>query len=384
MTLIILIILFLAVSGILEKRRHLNRIDQIPIRIHINGTRGKSLLTRMIVDLFRRAGWQVAGKVTGEQPQIFIPQSGWQPWKRLAPARIKEQMRFIRKIAPFRPTAMVVENMALAPENQHAAESFMIRSTLSVITNFRPDHQEVMGNEGGDVLSAIAHSVPIQGTVLLPQSEATPAFEKACANFKANLKTAAGCHPSSFPALPAFQSQFELLKAVRDHYHIPQDVFDQTIDDWQNRLKPENFLIPISTFQNKKYLVNLFTCNDVTSAELLIKNLEQSGVIYPPYEIVLTCREDRPLRTMAFIRWLLQSIEWKKLIIAGVIPRIPVRRLLDPRRNPARFVIFTKKIAPEKIIAELDSSIQFTFGLGNYVKTGEKILSYLQGSTDDN
>lgn len=383
MTLIILIIIFLVVSGILEKRRHLDRIDHIPIRIHINGTRGKSLLTRMIVDLFRHAGWQVAGKVTGEHPQIFILQSGWQPWKRLAPARIKEQMRFIRKMAPFRPAALVVENMALAPENQRAAESLMIRSTLSVITNFRPDHQEVMGIAASDATSAIAHSVPIQGTVFIPQSEATLAVEKACAHFKANLKTIAGCHRNFLPALPAFQTHFELLEAVRDLYHLPQDAFDQTINNWQNQLKPETFLIPISNFQTKKYLVNLFTCNDVISTELLIESLEQSGVIYPPYEIVLACREDRPLRTMAFLRWLIRSTEWKKIIIAGGTPRIPVRRLLNECRNRNRSAISFKKIAPEKIIAGLDPSIPFTFGLGNYVKTGEKILSYLQGSAHD-
>ena len=35
-------------SGFLESARHRRRLDQIPIRIHVNGTRGKSSVARLI------------------------------------------------------------------------------------------------------------------------------------------------------------------------------------------------------------------------------------------------------------------------------------------------------------------------------------------------
>ena len=45
---IILITISLVAYGIIEYRRHQNIIYEIPIRIHVNGTRGKSSVTRLI------------------------------------------------------------------------------------------------------------------------------------------------------------------------------------------------------------------------------------------------------------------------------------------------------------------------------------------------
>ena len=53
---VILIIICIALIlwlGIKEKNRHTNRLNKIPIRININGIRGKSTITRMIYSVLR-------------------------------------------------------------------------------------------------------------------------------------------------------------------------------------------------------------------------------------------------------------------------------------------------------------------------------------------
>ena len=50
---------------------HLRALNRIPIRIHVNGTRGKSSVTRLISAGLREAGFAVLGKTTGSDPRIL-------------------------------------------------------------------------------------------------------------------------------------------------------------------------------------------------------------------------------------------------------------------------------------------------------------------------
>ncbi len=363
--------------GILEKRRHQARLHNIPFRIHISGTRGKSLLVRMATDLFQQAGWAVAARVTGEEPMVFTPGKGWLPWWRRVPARIKEQMRFIRVATRESAPVVVVENMALRPENQYAAEAHMIRSTLSVFTNFHPDHQEVMGPADEDAAAALAFSFPKNGTVLLPEQEATPAIHARMNELGNRLVTV-----RSSPEIPAtshqiFGPHFSILKEIQKRFELPDKVFKQVAAEWQQRLRPENFLLPLPGVA-KRYFVDLFSCNDVTSARQIVTWLEEMGSIHPPYDTILACRADRPLRTRAFLEWLLPELGEGRVVLAGSCPLLLIRHLRRRFGVPAKASPIFTKIVPERIFHELADSTNTVFGLGNYVGSGEKILSYLK------
>ena len=65
MLLIIICVGLILWLGIVEKRQHSDRLEKIPIRININGIRGKSTITRWIYSILREDKYRVIGKRTG-------------------------------------------------------------------------------------------------------------------------------------------------------------------------------------------------------------------------------------------------------------------------------------------------------------------------------
>ena len=69
---LLVLIIFAAIAGVVEYARHQKRIYSIPIRIHINGTRGKSSVTRLVGAGLRAGGISTITKVTGTFPRLII------------------------------------------------------------------------------------------------------------------------------------------------------------------------------------------------------------------------------------------------------------------------------------------------------------------------
>jgi len=59
------------VAGYREWRNHLARLESIPIRIHVNGSRGKTGASRLIGAALRANGLRVVTKTTGKMPAII-------------------------------------------------------------------------------------------------------------------------------------------------------------------------------------------------------------------------------------------------------------------------------------------------------------------------
>src|SRR5512139_2374317 len=139
-----------------ERRARDRALAAIPIRIHVNGTRGKSTVTRLVAGALREAGIRTVAKTTGTAPRIILRDGSERPVRRRAPASIREQLWLLREAHRLGAEAVVVECMAVDPDLQAVCEAQMIRSTIGVVTNVRLDHAEAMGRTIDEVAQALA------------------------------------------------------------------------------------------------------------------------------------------------------------------------------------------------------------------------------------
>jgi gamma-polyglutamate synthase len=169
----------LIVLGIAERRARDRARAAIPIRIHVNGTRGKSTVVRLVAGALREAGVTTVAKTTGTEPRLILPDGRERVIRRRAPASVREQLWFMREAHTLGAAAVVVECMALDPELQAVSEQQMIGATIGVITNARPDHAEVMGSAVEDVAAALAETIPRRATLVVGTTGGADVLERA-------------------------------------------------------------------------------------------------------------------------------------------------------------------------------------------------------------
>src|SRR5690606_30516118 len=150
-------------AGGAELALHRRNLARIPIRVHVNGTRGKSSVTRLTAAALREAKIVTCAKTPGTLARMILPDGRELPIFRPAGANIIEQRRIVAAAAANGARALVVECMALQPELQSLSEFKMVRATHAVITNARPDHLDVMGPTEADVAWALSGMVPVGG-----------------------------------------------------------------------------------------------------------------------------------------------------------------------------------------------------------------------------
>ena len=153
----------LASLGCLEAYWHRRHRCGIPLRIHVNGTRGKSSVTRLIAAGLRSAGIRTCAKTTGTLPRFIRPDGTEDAIERVGRTNVIEQVHIIRRAADLGAEAVVLECMALHPLLQSLCELDIVRATHGVITNARPDHLDVMGPTPADVARSLAGTVPVKG-----------------------------------------------------------------------------------------------------------------------------------------------------------------------------------------------------------------------------
>ena len=134
--------LALLIAERIRARRDRARLEHV---IHVNGTRGKSTVTRLIAAGLRAGGWRTACKTTGTDPIYSGVDGSERLIRRIAPSNIREQLRILHRAAGESAQILVAECMAVQPELQRVAQQEMLLADIGVITNVRLDHTDVMG-----------------------------------------------------------------------------------------------------------------------------------------------------------------------------------------------------------------------------------------------
>ena len=127
---LLLVFMVLLCLGFFEAARHRRSLSSIPIRIHVNGTRGKSSVTRLIAGGLREGGVITCAKTTGTLARMILPDASEYPVFRPSGANVIEQVRILSTAASYGAQAVVIECMALQPHLQWLSESRFLKAPL--------------------------------------------------------------------------------------------------------------------------------------------------------------------------------------------------------------------------------------------------------------
>ena len=75
----------LLAAGAVEKQLHRRNLRAIPIRVMVNGTRGKTSVTRLIAAILREAGVRTWAKTTGSQAAWILPDGSEREYRKRRP-----------------------------------------------------------------------------------------------------------------------------------------------------------------------------------------------------------------------------------------------------------------------------------------------------------
>jgi poly-gamma-glutamate synthase PgsB/CapB len=116
-SLIVLLIVLGVLLGFMawEYQVHQWNLRKVPTRIHVNGTRGKSSVTRLIAAGLRAGGVVTCAKTTGSRPRMILEDGSEYSIQRQGRANILEQLRAVAVTSRRGASALVAECMALNP-----------------------------------------------------------------------------------------------------------------------------------------------------------------------------------------------------------------------------------------------------------------------------
>ena len=160
--------LFLLVFvGAVELMLHRSHLRKIPLRIHVNGSRGKSSITRLIAAGLNTGGISTFAKTTGSATRFIHPDGAEDVVRRNGMANISEQIRVIKNISKHHADAAVIECMAIRPYLQKIEATQIVQPHISVISNIRSDHVDVMGEKLSDIARSMLAAAPEESELFI-------------------------------------------------------------------------------------------------------------------------------------------------------------------------------------------------------------------------
>ncbi len=294
MVIAVIVLLALILLGAVENILHQRALRRIPIRVLVNGTRGKTTVTRMAASVLNTAGIRAYAKTTGSEARWVFPDGAERSCRREGrPANIMEQLPFVRLAVRGKAQAIVVECMAQRPENQRLMADRLIRPTHVLMTNAYVDHVEEIGRTEEETIAVLCQSVPEESTVI--------AHDPRFGLYGQKLVTAEGDFPPeafSQCGFPVHEDNVRLVMTLARELGICAEDAVRGI----RQAKPDIGMVKEVRLEGV-CVRNAFAANDYVSFAEAMEECALQG----PYTLLYHHREDRSYRLEAFARALRDS-----------------------------------------------------------------------------
>jgi poly-gamma-glutamate synthase PgsB/CapB len=375
-----ILLLILIGLGLVESHFHRLSLAQLPIRIHVNGSRGKSSVTRLISAGLRAGGLKTLAKTTGTAPRIIDENGKDRIIHRLRSASIGEQVRLLRNFANKKPDAVVIECMAVNPQYQWVSEQKMIKSTMSVITNVRPDHLDEMGSTLQDNAMSLSNTIPFNGKLVTSEKEMGSVLQQVSEKRNTEFNQVETDEVTS-----EYMERFPYLEH-RDNVALALKVCElsgvekETALEGMVHTSPDpgaTIIWKLNCNGTPNYFINVFAANDPTSTLDIWYQL-QKKIKDAPTCIFLNTRNDRQYRTNQLLSLIYSQIKPDALIVRG--EKLGSKFHDYQQMNPQiEMVQLPYSVGIKEMVSEFSKlENYYIVGIGNMVGWGEKFVQDLK------
>lgn len=381
--LLICVLFILLIAEAMVIRRSVARIS---VRIHVNGTRGKSSITTYIAAALRASGIQVQGKVTGEIPALILADGTKKTIRRTGPARIQEQFRTIHRAARSGAEALVLECMSIAPELQET-ESRYFKPHIYVLSNIRDDHREKMGTTREEQVASMCRAIP-KGCVLVTndmenlETIRIAAKKKKCRMVVPHPLNCEGLGMDRWKDLPTgvFLDNISLAMEAAIQAGMNRDkALDAILKKiWDRKAEASGTGHEEGKAGDESMVpfLNAFSVNDPSSATVFLYRWRIKPGLGNRLVLIFNTRSDRPLRTDMFSEW----IRERKEQLAGVFITGDHRARAYARLKILKPSVEVCKVSPREItglsrrINQSYGDLSMVVGIGNIKGDGFRVL----------
>ncbi|MCM3018676.1 MULTISPECIES: poly-gamma-glutamate synthase PgsB [Priestia] len=382
---IILICLFLVFAyGAWEQVKHQKNIDSIPVRINVNGIRGKSTVTRLITGIVTEAGYKTIGKTTGTSARMiyWFTDEEKPIVRRPEGPNIGEQRRVVKEAAKLETEALVSECMAVNPDYQITFQEKMLQANIGVIVNVLEDHMDVMGPTLDEVAEAFLPTIPYKGHLITIDGPYLEYFKTVAAKRRTKVIVADNSRITDeflrkFDYM-VFPDNASLALAVAEALDIPEEIAFRGMLN----AHPDPGAMRITQFGDPKapaFLVNGFAANDAASTLRIWERVREIGYSVDSPIVIMNCRPDRVDRTEQFARDVLPYIKTDILVLIGETTS-PIMDAYNEGIIPAKEIWDLEGYSTEGIFDKLRPELhnRMIYGVGNIHGAAEPLIEAMK------
>ncbi len=383
MRLILTLFLLLTALGLWEMLRHRWHRRRIPVRVHVNGSRGKSSVTRLIAAGLRAGEYRVFAKTTGSAARLIFPDGREEPLSRRGGPNIREQLGVFRQAVNVGADALVLECMAVRPDLQWTTEHRIVKATHGVITNVRPDHLEAMGPRLSDVAENLSSTIPKRSNFFTAEYRFLPLMEGRSRDFGTRF------HLSKPEDVRAEELEGFSYIELADNLSLALDVCEslgvkrQDALEKMRQVQPDpGALIPLRIQEGDVQVefINLFAANDPESTAFLWKHLAL-GERGDRTLALINIRADRMRRSKDLAPLFKRQIDAHRYVLVGEMTHV-FTDMIRRQGVPAEKIIDLGGKGPEEVWSRLvaESAGHTTVvGLANIGGAGVALMELLEG-----
>lgn len=374
--------------AIWEYFRHQSYVNSIPVRIHINGTRGKSSVTRLVGAGLRAGGFKTVTKVTGTFPRLIMSDGTEAAIHRKEKANILEQLNVIKYAAKQKSDVLILECMALRPNYQFICEHQMVKATHGVITNIRLDHLDVMGPTLDEVAEALCCTIPKKTKLFTSEDRCFNYMRNIAQKRKSEIYQSLG-EKVTEEEMKGFRyiehkANVDLALEICESLGVDRNV---ALSEMKTTVPDEGVLTKSVIKSNDKVVnfYNGFAANDPESTLMIWNAIEGSHSDGEERIILLNTRKDRQDRARQLVEAIASNMEFEKIALIGESCELVEEMALKVNIPLNKIVNIGLESSEDQFtqLIEATNKESIILGVGNMGVGGADLAKYFENKHQD-